>query len=78
MKAIEFMFEASAAYRTIRDPAELAHQYLTQMFSKGIGDRAALASVIDLLHHRGVEYNRAAEITKQAFVLIKGVDVTTE
>lgn len=78
MRAAEFITEATSSYRPVRDPNELAQQYLNQMFSKGVGHRAAVSSVIDLLNHRGIEYSLAADIVKRAFSKINGSDVTTE
>jgi len=77
MRAEEFITEALDATPFI-ELVHTAQGYLTQLFKKGIGDRSAVSSVIDILHTRGVDHAKAAQAAKKAFTNIKGSDVTTE
>ena len=77
MRAHEFLIETHDA--TLDDELVItAQKYLTQFFKRGIGDRSAVSSVIDVLHTRGADLATATAATKKAFVNIKGSDVTTE
>lgn len=77
MRAEEFITEDLDATPFI-ELVHTAQVYLSKLFNKGIADRSAVTSVIDVLHTRGVDHTVAAQATKKAFVNLKGSDVTTE
>ena len=77
MRANEFITE-DVNVTPLVDFVQLAQKYLTQMFSKGIADRAAVQSVVEVLMHKGASHQTAAHAAKQAFTQLKGSEVTTE